>query len=1370
MAALAAVVASMSTVQGAAAAAAAPAGPAGIQRAAHVQGSQTAGGPGDVAVTGSGDLTGYHLYVASRQGGWRWRPLATIQPGGGEGQGWIGQECVTGDGHTVVAVVAPWSASNSAAGMDAGGLAYAVTVPGGAVRPLAGGLSLAYFDPGCGLGDTVALTSYAGPQQRPTKVSVLDAATGAVTATSTVPGEVTSAVPVGRRILAAQGGQLLDITGNRATVLASFRGQVSSLHPAASGGVDLVAQAGGGRAGIWSAGGGHPAHQLGAGPAMMVHLLGGLEGHNLATGTAALARGAGLTRLRDVADLTGASVQGGLELTERAGVQHTAAAADGRAIAEIAAGAGQVADTTLPAPAVRRTETMPSRSVAVAVPSAITSSGAAKTGRRVMADGAVINTPKCAVPRNNIYNQAWQPSSAQVRWAVNQAVQGDLTPQYTEALRPPDPGEYAIGTSQTPLPPEYADNDYPLLANVPDVPPLVMYGILAQESNWNQASWHAIPGRPGDPLVANYYGDNANANSIDYSQADCGYGIAQVTSFMTQNNWNGSDNTPPAQPTGSQVRVAVDYATNIAAGVQILQSEWDGLHSLGITLNNGDATKIENWYAAIWAYNTGVHNGPPGANKGLGWLNNPANPIYPFPRHPFLHDRFMQTYGDAAHPNLWPYQERVFGWMEVPQLDLNGNPKYNGTFDWTIGSGKFLNLPTASDFCSPTINNCNPSVIGTPAPGGGQADPCPAEDSSCWFDAPVSWTDCSTACITDTPLNTPSGQTDYPTAGAAEPSAPPLSATCAPGANTPVTTSDGSLIPGTVLVDDEMLADQNPAQNTPNLMGCQYRNAALTPPVGSNASFQLLDRLLDGRSGPIDSDQTPSSAAAIDLHQLGAGLGGHLFFTHTVPGDSNGRSMQEVRGVWQATLPASTTTGTVYQIYAFVPDVGAGAGYAPYQIDSAVGAHSGQYGPPGERHATLYRVINQANYSNQWVSLGYYLCGGPDQFATPPQPAGPANCTMSVTLSNVTPSNDPTQGSDIAYNAVAFVPAPLGRNVIIGDSYSSGEGLQGGFDDGTDVSSPAPGTSQVNANLCHRAPGAWGRLWDPNAIQLSCSGSNMWDVAGVLYYQDLQGNTVPTNTGSVYYQPPANSTISASPSDPPAAGTQWTSNGPSPDGNTPWNFDNAGSDYYAEPTFQTDLLRALQPKRVVLTVGGNDAMFADVLRNCTNQLTVLANPCQNLYANPGSSKDKLDQRILSLAGPLTAAFTNIANAAGGPSKVVVLTYPNLFAPNPAVIGNAFDCSFVGNADQLWLVPKAQELDDTITSAAQAAGIPGGNIVNEHDAFLGHDICATTDIGDISDVTEPSASGVGNSVLDNYFHPNADGYQALKYNLAQHFSP
>lgn len=128
-------------------------------------------------------------------------------------------------------------------------------------------------------------------------VAVLNAATGAVTATSTVGDEITSAVPAGRRIIAARGSHLVDVTASRAVVLASFPGQVSGLHPDAGSGVDLVAQAGHGSAAIWSWSGSANIRRLGTGPATAVRLFGGLGGRNLASGVTAPAPGIGIARL-----------------------------------------------------------------------------------------------------------------------------------------------------------------------------------------------------------------------------------------------------------------------------------------------------------------------------------------------------------------------------------------------------------------------------------------------------------------------------------------------------------------------------------------------------------------------------------------------------------------------------------------------------------------------------------------------------------------------------------------------------------------------------------------------------------------------------------------------------------------------------------------------------------------------------------------------------------------------------------------------------------------------------------------------------------------------------------------------------------------
>src|SRR5262249_26992686 len=142
---------------------------------------------------------------------------------------------------------------------------------------------------------------------------------------------------------------------------------------------------------------------------------------------------------------------------------------------------------------------------------------------------------------------------------------------------------------------------------------------------------------------------------------------------------------------------------------------------------------IENWYLAVWAYNTGIqpdanHGNTTGCtpgpscddgagNWGLGWANNPANPNYPADRTLFNGNNDF----DTKHPNLWPYQEKVIGWAFTPvaRFDYTGagwEPAYTpGTWDG------MPHVPTYSSFCVSTINHCTPGgttdINGNPGAG-----------------------------------------------------------------------------------------------------------------------------------------------------------------------------------------------------------------------------------------------------------------------------------------------------------------------------------------------------------------------------------------------------------------------------------------------------------------------------------------------------------------------------------------------------------------------------------------------------------------------------------------------------------------------------
>ncbi len=1304
---------------------------------------------GDEVVTGVGDIEGYHLYAASSADGWAWHWLATLRPADAD-QAWIGQQCLTGDGRSVVAVVAPWAAANSEAGMNVGGYAFAVDAHTGAVRPLATGASLAYFDPGCGSGSTVALTSFLGAAQRPSRVTVVDAGTGKVSAITTVSDEVTSAVPAGGRIVAARGNDLVDVSGGRIRVLAHFPDATGQLAASGDGGVDLLSQ--GARTSQvwhWSPAG---TRRLGGGPVARVHLFPGAGGHTVVVGAGRPDTRYGMRVGHAPGDAEGSSAEGGAVLT--AARTQLGAGARVRPQAALAVGAAATPVlTALPAPAGTAATAAPTLNLLRAA--ATLSAAAATTTTTPPATTAYA----CSVPRNDINKQVWQPTSDQVRWAVNQAVQGAFGSGRTPGLRPSAAvaGQLLLDDAAgTALPRAYADVDFPLVSGAPAVPPLVMYAILAQESNFNQASWHAAVGRAGNPVIANYYGATQDGPPIDYGQSDCGYGIAQITDGMKMPS--------SGQPTAVQVRVATDYATDIAAAVRILQSKWVALRGLKpkMTVNNDDPTKLENWYTAIWAYNSGVYTDTT-TRTGLGWHNNPANKLYPYPRHPFLHGGTTQTYGDASHPNDWPYQERVFGWMEVPLVGPDGYLAYRGTYDWDSGKGGFLSLPTPLTFCSATVNSCdlNQLIAGK--------DPCPAESvgtgSACWWNQPVSWVDCTKSCTTDTVTNAPNGHVYHTTPGEAEPTATPVSVPCdattySPGANA-------------VIVDDEDVgAPQNAGGRFPNLQGC-LNSTRLSPAGQPQPHASPGFRIVDTSSADVLTD--PSSAAAIDVHQLGGGLGGHLFFTHTGPA---GQAIEAV-ALWSATLTADPTYGTVYEAKVFVPDIAATTTRATYEVSDS------------SDNSTLERTINQNIHSNQWVSLGYYLCGGPSQ------PTNASSCSLDVRLRTNTPNDDPDQGADIAMDAVAFVPVPPGAYVALGDSYSSGEGAAGthGTDATYDESTDLPESIDGHGNLCHRSAASWPRVLAAakglRIIDLACSGSNTGDITlgtpdsnytfderqsdayflgvvdtgkaetqflgdGRLRPLDAPAPTVaPTPTPTPVPTPvPPGSTTTTTTTTTTGPTTTDCGAGPPPYCLIP-NPDYAGSTYYGESQ-QLDLLRALRPSLVTLSIGGNDIGFVDVLTSCylRAKLEGGSGLCKdNDFTN--SFGDLVANRIQSVEPVLENTYRQIIAAVGSATTVYVVDYPA-----PVVAGTT--CSGLNDEDLTWLAPKVAEIDNVIALAARNTGV---HLVDVRTAFNGHDMCAGTPYATAPDLNLLTDNTLSQSVMDNWFHPNKAGYQAIAQTVA-----
>ena len=848
----------------------------------------------DVIVTSHGSSSGFQLFLGRQDEAYAFRGLATIQPGGDSTDDWLGYQCLTGDRRFVVAVVLRRGQLNRAESRDRGALAYAVSVADGTVRPLAAGVAFKRHAVGCGTGSRVALLRHLGTDQEASEVIEFDARTGDEVATTDVEGQLTHPVPATPRgVLGIRGRSVLALSDGATKVLATFPGSPQALQPRAAGGADVAVDLG-------------PARRLYRVDARGTTTVGptapGIDLRLRAGGNAVFGtRAPGMLDLAPPsrAKVTDVSARGlaYLAIPDRGAEPRVSPLAR-----QLYTSAGERLATEFGSPAqpVTAVPDLPGRRVV--------GGGGRIPGTAAPAAGST--TPVCAVPRNDPRKQALQPVREQMDWAVQQASRNALSAANGNG-RPANylnMGLAAYGPS--------TDFPAPALSGGAAgavVPPSVMNGVLAQENAYRHASRRALPGTGGNPTIGDYYGSLGTLDRIEYNDADCGYGAAQVTDGMRidQNTYSVNGKT----------KIAVDYAENIQVGLKILIGKWNQLYAAGITMNTADPQWVENWYTALWAYNSGVQ--PTAAlgnstgctpsptctdgsgNWGLGWTNNPANPDYPQDRDLFL----RRSYADAESPGDWPYQERVLGFAETPILDYKGRPSYSTPVTAADGETK-LAIPLPDSFCQLAVNKCD---YGWSNPAGPAYDNCTLSDRRCWWHGNVTYTDCASHCHRSaftyaTTAPEPAATNPYP-----------------PACQSPFPS-------GTVVVDDL-------PEPVPNIVGCSTRNWT------SAGTFQYT----------VGSDSAGTTLGVIDLHQLATGFGGHTYFTgNRLATDSAHR----VTGVW--TPPALETGPYVVQVH--IPRSGASATTAQYQVRIAGGS-------------IVTVGVDQHLHDNRWVSLGAFNLG-----------------------------------------------------------------------------------------------------------------------------------------------------------------------------------------------------------------------------------------------------------------------------------------------------------------------------------------------------------------------------------------------------------
>ncbi len=920
----------------------------------------------DRAWTTSGDATGFHVLIADQKTGYGWRTAATLAEPGFDADMWIGNACVTGSGKRAVVAYAPRTFTNKPELMARGAFTAVVDLESGAVTKLDRQASLAYFSPGCGTGETAVLTQAGGGTKNQTRLLSVDVAAAKVSRTTELAGQVTSAIPVGKDIVAADSARLtrIDEQGHR-TTLARTNQVPFGLKADAEGGLVYMDRPVGSKvqgevkritAGDIAGGNADKAKQtvLARGTLTKMDVSSSAGGAIFITGETKAADPLPKTvqRRPDAPKDSTASTSGKALVTNVATVgdsdprkQQDLAAESKKISLKVLATGKEAAFSVTPATPDPKASAGTAPSPALPGPKTATPSAQKSVAQpAAMAASPAEDERYCSVARNDPAKQAMQPKPRQVEWAVDQIVNGTLDKNVS---RPANWKNLGMAAYQP-------QTLFPRLGlnGGGRIPAQVLLGVTAQESNMWQASRVVVPGVTGNPLIGNYYGIKYAASgqqtdpwAINWSNADCGYGVTQITDGMRM---HGKEKPGEVATLTNlqQEAAALDYTANIAAGQRVLADKWNVTNADGLKVNNGDPKYLENWFFALWAYNSGYYPKSAAASNGglwgVGFTNNPANPLWKANRAPFLEGPAgANDYSHAKHPQDWPYQEKVLGWAARPVEGLESPGKMVAGFIaawWTSPALRSTVKPAENLFCT-TANSCDPSKIGPNDQNEPGLGACTRSDLKCWWNQPVTWKDCGTKAECGNELIRFNDTYKEEADGTAYP---------------PNCTTQG--VPSDALIVDDV-ADGTPISRP----GCSL-------PKPTSGSFSL-------------DFATPS--AKIDFQQLGAGYGGHFWFAHSRAAGADGDRMK-VTGTWKVAQPQQGQ----HEVFVHLPDHGAQATNVQYEIETG--------------SDTKYRVIDQKGTGNRWVSLGYW------DFSD----------RMEVRLTSVAPSG--TGDLDVAFDAVAF--------------------------------------------------------------------------------------------------------------------------------------------------------------------------------------------------------------------------------------------------------------------------------------------------------------------------------------------------------------